>query len=132
MKKIDTLCIVDDDDAFKFLTTMTIEDSDRVDNIMTFSNGQETIEFLESVKDRPEKIPEIILLDLNMPVMDGWEFLNEYISMKPRIGKQITIYIVSSSIDPKDFQKAKLIQEVSDFIIKPITEEKFHELINSF
>lgn len=131
MKRIDNLCIVDDDDAFKFLTTMTIEDSGRVDNIMTFSNGQETIEFLESVRNQPEKIPEIILLDLNMPVMDGWEFLNEYISIKPRIGKKITIYIVSSSIDPRDIQKAKLIQEVSDFIIKPVTEEKFHELLNS-
>lgn len=131
MKKIDNLCIVDDDEAFKFLTSMIIEESNRVEKIMTFSNGRETIEFLESVKNQPEKLPEIILLDLNMPIMDGWEFLDKYICMKPRIGKKITIYIVSSSINPKDIQRAKLIGEVSDFIIKPVTEEKFHELLES-
>ncbi|PLB17916.1 MAG: Two-component response regulator [Flavobacteriaceae bacterium FS1-H7996/R] len=76
-----------------------------------------------------EALPDVILLDLNMPVMDGWEFLEEFISLKPKLEKKIPIYIVSSSNDPADIMKAKSISEVTDFIIKPVTEAKFVEMI---
>jgi CheY-like chemotaxis protein len=67
-----------------------------------------------------ENLPDIIFLDINMPVMDGWHFLEEYIKLKPRIGKVITIYMISTSVDPEDIERAKKIREVSDYIVKPV------------
>ncbi|OPZ98603.1 MAG: hypothetical protein BWY70_01181 [Bacteroidetes bacterium ADurb.Bin408] len=64
-----------------------------------------------------------------MPVMDGWEFLEEYIMLQPKLEKKITIYIISSSINPRDIERASTINAVTDFIIKPVTREKFTEII---
>ena len=78
MKKFETFYIVDDDDVYQFIAKKTIEQTGLVELIKTFSNGREAIQFLESFIDSPELLPEIILLDLTMPVMDGWEFLENY------------------------------------------------------
>lgn len=131
MKTIDTLCIVDDDSVFQMLTRIIIEKTQRVQKIKIFSNGKQAIDFLNSVHDQPDELPEIILLDLNMPVMDGWGFLEEYLLLKPRIGKEILIYVVSSSIDPEDVQRARKISEVTDYVIKPVNQAKLISLLNS-
>lgn len=132
MKKIDTLCIVDDDSVFQMLTKMIIEKTQLVQKIKVFGNGKEAIAFLNSVKDQPELLPELILLDLNMPILDGWGFLEEYLLLKPGIGKKILIYVVTSSIDPKDIQRAQAISEVTDYLVKPVTQDKFVNLLNAF
>ncbi|WP_457836052.1 hypothetical protein, partial [Staphylococcus aureus] len=62
---------------------------------------------------------------------DGWQFLEEYIQLKPRIGKKVTLYMVSSSVDPADTQRAKKIEEVSDYIIKPITPDQLKVIVNT-
>jgi CheY-like chemotaxis protein len=63
-----------------------------------------------------------------MPIMDGWEFLEEYMLLSPELGRTITIYIISSSISPHDIAKAKSISLVTDFIIKPVSKEKLIEI----
>ena len=129
MNQVQNICLVDDDDVFHFIAKKIIERTDLVKNIKVFYNGREAIRFLESALSLMEELPDVILLDLNMPVMDGWEFLEEFISLKPKLEKKIPIYIVSSSNDPADIMKAKSIKEVTDFIIKPVTEAKFVEMI---
>ncbi|MBL7910881.1 MAG: response regulator [Bacteroidia bacterium] len=131
MNKIKNLALVDDDEIFVFLTKMTIEESNIVDMVKVFRNGREAINFLNENSHDPTQLPEVILLDLSMPVMDGWQFLEEYIVLKPRIGKKIVIYIVSSSISPDDIQKAKNINEVTDYIIKPVTKEHLVEMLKN-
>jgi CheY-like chemotaxis protein len=84
---------------------------------------------LEENKSNPEALPEIILLDLSMPVMDGWQFLDAFTKLNPKIGKKITIYICSSSISPDDVTRSKTISAVTDYIIKPITKDKLIEMI---
>jgi CheY-like chemotaxis protein len=129
MNHIKNLAIVDDDETFVYLTKMTIEETKLVDIIEVFRNGLDALNFLKENFNHIELLPEVILLDISMPVMDGWLFLEEYIKLKPRIGKKITIYIVSSSISPKDILKAKSINDVTDYIIKPITKENLIDLI---
>ena len=131
MERIDTLLLVDDAKIFQYLTQKIIETTNLVNKIKIFSNGFEAIAFLSTYSDKPELLPDIILLDLNMPIMDGWQFLEEYVRIKPNIAKQITIYILTSSIDPADIKKSEEISEVSDFIIKPITKDKFINLLKS-
>lgn len=131
MNKIKNLALVDDDEIFVFLTKMTIESSNLVDVIKVFRNGREAINFLNENSHDPHQLPEVILLDLSMPVMDGWQFLEEYVALKPRIGKKIVIYVVSSSISPDDIQRAKNINEVTDYIIKPVTKEHLIEMLKN-
>ncbi|HRH48290.1 MAG TPA: response regulator [Panacibacter sp.] len=131
MNKIKNLALVDDDDIFVFLTKMTIESSNLVDIVKVFRNGREAINFLNENCHNPNQLPEVILLDLSMPIMDGWQFLEEYIALKPLIGKKITIYIVSSSISPDDIQKAKNISEVTDYIIKPVTKANLIKMLKN-
>ena len=129
MTTLKTLTIVDDDDIFVFLTTKIIEQTNLVDLIKVFGNGLDAINFLKENKNNVDALPDIILLDLNMPIMNGWQFLEEYNKLNPTIGKKITIYIYSSSISPDDITRAKTISEVSDYIIKPITKDKLIDLI---
>ena len=129
MTTLKTLTLVDDDDIFVFLTTKIIEQTNLVDLIKVFGNGLDAINFLKENKNNVDALPDIILLDLNMPIMNGWQFLEEYNKLNPTIGIKITIYICSSSISPDDITRAKTISEVSDYIIKPITKDKLIDLI---
>lgn len=129
MNQIKNLALVDDDDVFVFLTKKTIEQTKLVDLIKVFRNGLDAINFLKENKNNIAVLPEIILLDLSMPIMNGWQFLEEFTKLTPSLGKKITVYICSSSISQDDITKAKSINEVSDYIIKPITKDKLIDLI---
>ncbi len=129
MKKIKKIALVDDDEIFVFLTSKTIENTHLVDMIKVFGNGLEAINFLKQNLEKPDLLPEIIFLDLSMPIMDGWQFLEEFVKMNPKIGREIVIYICSSSISPDDIKRAKAISAVSDYIVKPISKDKLVEIL---
>lgn len=129
MNPIRTLLIIDDDEVFVYLTKKTIQQTNLINLINVFGNGLDAINFLKENIDNPDSLPEIILLDLSMPIMDGWDFLEDYLLLMPTLSRKINIYIVSSSISPFDIVKAKSISAVSDYIIKPITREKLIEII---
>ena len=123
------LCIIDDDAAYKFIFTREIKKIDLPIDTLTFSDGEEGINFLVDNINNSENLPSVIFLDINMPIMNGWEFLEEYGKLK--ISKEITIYMVSSSIDPVDIKKAKEINDISDYLVKPILYETLLKIINS-
>lgn len=129
MNQIKTLTLIDDDQVFVFLTKKVIEQTNLVDLIKVFDNGLDAFNFLKENKDNVNALPEIILLDISMPIMNGWQFLEAFALLNPTIGKKITIYICSSSISPDDILRAKTINEITDYIIKPITKDKLIDLI---
>lgn len=131
MKHIKNLTLVDDDDVFVFLTKKTIEQTHLVDLIRVFNNGMDALNFLKENKDNIAELPEIIFLDLSMPIMNGWQFLEEYTKLNPHIGKKISIFICSSSISQDDITRAKAINEVTDYIIKPIAKTKLIDVIKN-
>ena len=97
---------------------------------MIFKNGLEAINNLKPIIASGENIPEVILLDINMPIMDGWQFLDEFIQIPCK--QKIYIYIVSSSIDPADQQKIKEYENISNYIVKPITIEDLTKISRDF
>lgn len=127
--KVLKVFLVDDDKIFVFLAKRIIAETKIETEVIVFGNGLEAIDYLKEIKAQPELLPDIILLDLNMPVMDGWEFLDEYIDLGIVLKKQVPIYVVSSSISPLDIEKAKNIDIVSDYIFKPIYMETVKGLI---
>src|SRR5690606_39581165 len=131
MRLIKNLLLIDDDEIFTFLTKRTIEETNLVEKIKIFGNGQDALEFLERAIAHKEPLPDIIFLDINMPILDGWGFLEEFISIKPFLGKKVMIFLVSTSISPHDIERAHNISEVSAYIIKPLTKEKFLNILNN-
>lgn len=128
MKKIDIACIIDDDPIFVFGTTKIMKLANFCNSFMVFQNGEEAINNLRPIIEANDtSLPDVILLDLNMPVMDGWEFLDEFVKIPCE--KEITIYIVTSSIDPQDMEKAKDYDKISNYLVKPITADKLQEIL---
>ncbi|MBQ0733806.1 response regulator [Aquimarina celericrescens] len=121
--KIALACIIDDDDMYVSLVKKIIEAKNLCQNLMVFQNGKAALNYFEVILSNLDQksIPEIIFLDLNMPVMDGWEFLDNFTRIKNKLGKAITLYVVSSSINPVDIERAKSINSVKDYLIKPVT-----------
>ena len=126
MKKIDIACIIDDDPIFVFGIKKMMQFANFCESFMIFKNGEEAINNLTAIIDSGNNIPDVILLDINMPVMDGWQFLDEFIKIESH--KLITVYIVSSSIDPRDKDRVKKYENVSNFIVKPITIESLKNI----
>jgi response regulator of citrate/malate metabolism len=126
------IAIIDDDTIFQFIGKRFIESFESVNKTLIFSDGKDAIDFLYSKVNDTDKLPDIIFLDINMPVMNGWQFLNRYIKFKSEIEKKIMIYIVSSSNNPDDVIQAKSILEVTDYLIKPINRDKYASILNSF
>ncbi|WP_129715277.1 response regulator [Pedobacter sp. SYP-B3415] len=119
--RLDIACIIDDDPIFTYLLSKKMNLLSFSDTLLVFKNGLEALKYLHPILESPEILPSVILLDLNMPVLDGWQFLDEFTKFK--IDKKITVYIVSSSIDEADHERARSYKEVSHFYIKPITEK---------
>lgn len=126
MKKIDLACVIDDDPIYIFGIRKILEIANICESILIFHNGKEAYDKLSAIIKNGENIPDLILLDLNMPIWDGWRFLDEFIKIP--IEKVITIFVVSSSIDPEDIEKAKTYEAVSNYVVKPITVDKLKQL----
>lgn len=117
------ICIIDDDPIYRFLINKIIGNSEAGHDVVFFKNGKEA---LDSFALNPDKdLPEIILLDLEMPVMDGWDFLKEI--DKLQIEKP-NIYIVSSSISHEDKEKVKAFPKIKGHFSKPLDSLNIQEI----
>jgi CheY-like chemotaxis protein len=128
---VKSIFLIDDDPIFVYLTRRIIASIDRQCRINEFTDGELAIRYLEEICDKPELLPDIIFMDISMPVMDGWEFLNEYSLLRPKIKKDIALFIVSSSISPQEVERSKSFSTVSDFLIKPLERGKIVEIIDN-
>jgi CheY-like chemotaxis protein len=121
MHKMGLIYIIDDDDIFVFVVRKLLLKSNHFDEVINIGNGLEAIDLLIYEYETNKKLPEIIFLDLNMPVLDGWQFLDQV--EKLPFKELLRIYIISSSIDVKEIEKAKTYSTVKSFVSKPITVE---------
>jgi len=123
------IALVDDDKIFQAISAKIIQSLDPSHRILQFGNGEEALHYLKDNIANPENLPDYIFLDINMPYVDGWMFLADYATIKTTFTKQIRIFMISSSIDSRDIIRAQNNSDVRDYIIKPVTPEKFRELV---
>jgi CheY-like chemotaxis protein len=112
--------IVDDDDIFQFTTKIKFEKLGLAEDVMIFNDGEEAIQFIQS--GNKEDMPEILLLDINMPIVDGWDFLELFEKVPKEKQQRIKILMLSSSINPDDVKRAEANPFVVDYITKPISD----------
>ncbi|MBA9072378.1 CheY-like chemotaxis protein [Flavobacterium gossypii] len=123
------LC-VDDDPITLMLYKMVIAKASFTEEIITAKNGQEALDYYNNLRAEGEsQSPELIFLDLNMPVMGGWEFLDNFTKSEyQEFNTKTKVIVLSSTIDPTDIEKSKTYSIVIDFLSKPITKEMLEDL----
>ena len=127
MKKIDLAYIIDDDEIIIYLTNKLMMKADFCNRIENFSGAESALERLQIASETGENIPDLILIDLNMPEMNGWEFIEAF--KKINFEKDISTFIFTSSIDPNDKQRLFQYTEIKDFITKPLTLHKLDKIL---
>jgi CheY-like chemotaxis protein len=128
MKSVDIACIIDDDPIFVFGAQRLMKMAGFCKGFLIFHDGQKALDHLVPVLKGSvaSAVPEVILLDINMPILDGWQFLDAIVKIE--VVKEITIFVVTSSIDPCDAEKAASYSNVKNFVVKPITQDKIKSL----
>ncbi len=121
-----TICIIDDEEIFQFIVKTIIENLNSGINVLSYKNGEEALGALKQLSH--DELPDIILLDINMPVMGGWQFLDEFVKIKADIDKKIAIYILSSSNAPGDKIRSKIYEDIAGYINKPIAADKLKQI----
>lgn len=126
---LDKILCVDDDAITLMLCKMVIAKNSFSNEIATTNNGVEALNYFKMLKNNSlEKAPQIIFLDLNMPVMGGWEFLDCFSTEEYSDFNSTKTIILSSTIDPEDLEKSKKYPMVIDFLSKPISKEMLEYL----
>jgi two-component SAPR family response regulator len=133
MHKIKRALIIDDDEINNFICIKNIRDSAFAEHASFCLRGRDALEELkQAIENDADKVPDVIFLDINMPLMNAWEFLEEYRTLVANFGKEVYLFILSSSVYRKDIDKSHTYDLVTDYIIKPLSKDKLKELSNKY
>ncbi len=130
MKQINTIFLIDDDTLTNYLNQTIIRRVGYSKEIHAFDKPVFALSALQQITGSDDApFPEMILLDVNMPNMNGWDFLEEYEKLPVQVIAKTKVYIVSSSINDRDIEKSKAYKTVSGFISKPLDTQKMNEIL---
>ena len=129
MKKVKNACIIDDDEIFRFILEKQIKNQNLAENIMCFENGREAIDYIKTNRLENDSLPDVIFLDINMPTMDGWDFVTEYNEVKKQLIKDATVFMISSSVDDRDIRRANDSGIITEYVTKPVDKQQIHDLM---
>ncbi len=121
------MLVIDDDEINVFIIKKIVEKTGYAVNMVSKNNGQLALDYLTALVGNKEPFPQLILVDINMPLLNGWEFLEAY--EKLNMPEQTHMYMVSSSVYENDIEKAKSYKTINGFISKPLSIERLTELL---
>lgn len=127
MKKI---CLIDDDFIYRYTVKRLLEPYFEEEEFEEYEDGQLAIEDLETKLDNGELLSELFLVDVNMPMMDGWEFIEAFQEKLKQVEQKPKIYMVSSSNSTLDMEKSKTFECLNGYIVKPIDAEFIKGLLD--
>ncbi|MEO1049382.1 MAG: response regulator [Bacteroidota bacterium] len=129
--QLDHILLIDDNAADNFFNETMIRRSCYIQRLTVVQTAEAALLFLRSDENGKPPKPDLIFLDINMPRMNGWEFLDEYKKLDERQKASIVIVMLTTSLNPEDMEKAQAIDEINDFRNKPISESAILEIIES-
>jgi CheY-like chemotaxis protein len=132
-KKLACVLLVDDDEPTNFLNRVTLEDADCAERIEVAQSGQDALGYLKKSGENPAyPIPNLIFLDINMPAMDGWEFLTHYNELSKTQRAEVVVVMLTTSLNPEDEVRAHGISTISGFRCKPLTRSMLDSLLRVY
>lgn len=130
MKKLQYTLLVDDDEATNFINELLIEELDFTENLLIAQNGREALDLIKDMCRQGASLPQLILLDINMPVMDGFDFLDAFSALDCPDKEDTTIVMLTTSLHRKDIDKVKEAG-VAGYLNKPLTREALEDILSN-
>lgn len=130
--KLRTIVLIDDDFSTNRYHEILLKHADVAEKIIKFEYAKDALLYLTTEENGKYPQPEIIFLDINMPKMNGWKFLEEYKKLDEKQTAEIVITMLTSSLNHDDKERALAIKEVSEYINKPLTQEVVIEIIERY
>lgn len=127
-KKINLVMLVDDNDTDNFISQKIIELNGFADRVIAKNSGKSALEYLEANENNPTELPDVIFLDINMPIVDGFVFLFEFERFNDELKKKCKIAILSSSDNKRDIERIVDNDYVVKYITKPLTQDALIEI----
>lgn len=127
--RIPEIITIEDDPITSLLLRKLIERNKDIELCLSFTNGEEAFDFVKK-RIHDHHVPELILLDINMPIMDGWQFLDALSNYSE--AQKIQVYIMTSSIDTGDFERSKNYDLIKGYFYKPISPKMLEEVVDQY
>jgi two-component SAPR family response regulator len=124
------LILIDDDEIYHRIAQVMLKEYAPINEVVSSTDGKATLQYLIENKANNDNLPDYIFVDINMPVYNGWDFLNGFKKIRKSLQKAIRVYVVSSSIDPSDVKRSKSYTFVKSFIVKPLKREFLQALLD--
>ena len=134
-QKLKCVMLIDDDEPTNFLSSIFIEEVSCSEHIEVAQSAKQALTYLSGSQmpdDKSIPYPDLIFLDINMPAMDGWEFIEHYKKLKKEYNEKVIIIILSTSLNPDDILKATRTPEIAGFEHKPLTPEKIDGILKKY
>lgn len=128
-KKLNCILLIDDDEATNYIHKIVINKADCAEQVVAMQSGYDALDYLTKMKDGIYPQPDVIFLDINMPAMDGWEFLEEYEKLEDGQKGHIVVVMLTTSLNPDDEKKAKSLGKVNGFKNKPLSVEMVEDVV---
>ncbi len=132
MRKLKSILLVDDDNATNFLHELVINQMNICEEVFVKKNGLDAFSFIEELDENGKPLPDLILLDINMPVMNGWEFLERCKTIEKRISETTIILMLTTSLNPEDKRRSQGVEMVKDYINKPLSSDTLEDVLSRF
>jgi len=129
--KFHSVLLIDDSIPINYFHKIIVKKSGIALSCIAVNNGQEALDYLQIKQDAQERFPELIFVDINMPVINGWEFLEKFRAKHKSILKEVVTVMLTTSINPDDREKAKKLN-VPNYLPKPLTVQVLKDLYDSY
>jgi CheY-like chemotaxis protein len=126
--QLDCILLIDDDEPTNYLNKMTLEQMGCTRHVQVAQSGQAALDYLRSSSLRPD----LIFLDINMPAMDGWEFMEEYKKLPEEKKADIVLIMLTTSLNPDDELKTRKFPEIAGFENKPLKQDRLKKILNKY